>query len=118
MAQRWTEKRASNAVFVRPKGNLPLKPGFDLRIFQNCSLQVERPGIFMTVFYLEALAAIAVSLAVLMALAWVVQQRTGNSGWVDSIRTFLLGLVGAGSRDDQSRTSPFFPLPPHKGAAT
>ena len=51
----------------------------------------------MTVVYLEALAAIAVSLAVLMALAWLVQQRTGNSGWVDTIWTFSLGLVGAGS---------------------
>ncbi|MBA2402677.1 MAG: DUF1295 domain-containing protein, partial [Bradyrhizobium sp.] len=51
----------------------------------------------MTVLYLEALAAIAVSLAVLMAGAWVVQQRTGNSGWVDTIWTFSLGLVGAGS---------------------
>ena len=48
----------------------------------------------MTVLYLEALAAIAVSLSVLMAGAWVVQQRTGNSGWVDTIWTFSLGLVG------------------------
>jgi steroid 5-alpha reductase family enzyme len=51
----------------------------------------------MTILYLEALAAIAVSLSVLMAGAWVVQQRTGNSGWVDTIWTFSLGLVGAGS---------------------
>ena len=51
----------------------------------------------MTVLYLEALAAIAVSLSVLMAGAWWVQQRTGNSGWVDTIWTFSLGLVGAGS---------------------
>ena len=51
----------------------------------------------MVVFYLEALAAIAVALSVLMAGAWVVQQRTGNSGWVDTIWTFSLGLVGAGS---------------------
>jgi steroid 5-alpha reductase family enzyme len=51
----------------------------------------------MTIVYLEALAAIAVSLAILMAFAWVVQQRTGNSGWVDTIWTFSLGLVGAGS---------------------
>jgi steroid 5-alpha reductase family enzyme len=51
----------------------------------------------MTVLYLEALAAIAVSLSILMAGAWVVQQRTGNSGWVDTIWTFSLGLVGAGS---------------------
>jgi steroid 5-alpha reductase family enzyme len=47
--------------------------------------------------YLEALVAIAVSLSVLMAGAWVVQQKTGNSGWVDTIWTFSLGLVGAGS---------------------
>lgn len=47
--------------------------------------------------YLWALAAIAVSLSVLMACAWMVQQRTGNSGWVDTIWTFSVGLVGAGS---------------------
>lgn len=51
----------------------------------------------MTMLYLQALAAIAVSLSVLMAGAWLVQQRTGNSGWVDTIWTFSLGLVGAGS---------------------
>lgn len=51
----------------------------------------------MTMTYLLALLAIAVSLSVLMALAWMVQQRTGNSGWVDTIWTFSLGLVGAGS---------------------
>jgi steroid 5-alpha reductase family enzyme len=47
--------------------------------------------------YLEALAAIAVSLSLLMAGAFLVQQRTGNSGWVDTIWTFSLGLVGVGS---------------------
>src|SRR6202035_33533 len=47
--------------------------------------------------YLAALAAIALSLSVLMALAWVVQQRTGTSGWVDTIWTFAVGLVGAAS---------------------
>jgi len=51
----------------------------------------------MTVLYLEALAAIAVSLSLLMAVAWAVQQRTGNSGWVDTIWTFAVGLTGAGS---------------------
>ena len=51
----------------------------------------------MTGFYLWALAAIAASLSVLMAGAWLVQQRTGNSGWVDTIWTFSVGLVGAGS---------------------
>jgi steroid 5-alpha reductase family enzyme len=51
----------------------------------------------MTVWYLEALLGIALSLSILMALAWMVQQRTGNSGWVDTIWTFSLGLTGAGS---------------------
>jgi steroid 5-alpha reductase family enzyme len=51
----------------------------------------------MTLLYLEALVAIGLALAVLMAGAWVVQQKTGNSGWVDTIWTFSLGLVGAGS---------------------
>jgi steroid 5-alpha reductase family enzyme len=50
----------------------------------------------MTVWYLEALFGIALSLSILMALAWMVQQRTGNSGWVDTIWTFSLGLTGAG----------------------
>jgi steroid 5-alpha reductase family enzyme len=51
----------------------------------------------MVILYFEALAAIALSLSVLMAGAWLVQQRTGNSGWVDTIWTFAVGLVGAGS---------------------
>ena len=50
----------------------------------------------MTLTYLAALVLIAASLSILMAGAWVVQQRTGNSGWVDTIWTFSLGLVGAG----------------------
>jgi steroid 5-alpha reductase family enzyme len=44
----------------------------------------------MAVFYLEALAAIAVSLSVLMAVAWMAQQRTGTSGRIDTIWTFSL----------------------------
>jgi steroid 5-alpha reductase family enzyme len=51
----------------------------------------------MTVFYLQALAAIALSLSLLLAVAFLVQQRTGNSGWVDTIWTFAVGLVGAAS---------------------
>ena len=51
----------------------------------------------MTAVYLVALAAIAASFSVLMAGAWLVQQRTGNSGWVDTIWTFSLGLTGVGS---------------------
>ena len=49
----------------------------------------------MTLTYLAALVLIAVSLSILMAGAWLLQQRTGNSGWVDTIWTFALGFVGA-----------------------
>src|ERR1700730_8127303 len=49
------------------------------------------------ILYVEALAAIALSLSLLMTGAWMVRERTGNSGWVDTIWTFSLGLVGAGS---------------------
>lgn len=51
----------------------------------------------MTFLYLEALVLIALSLSGLMAAAWVVQQRTGNSGWVDTVWTISVGLVGAAS---------------------
>jgi steroid 5-alpha reductase family enzyme len=47
--------------------------------------------------YLWALAAIAAALSILMMAAWVAQQRTGNSGWVDTVWTFSVGLVGAAS---------------------
>ncbi|MGI8525750.1 MAG: DUF1295 domain-containing protein [Pseudolabrys sp.] len=48
---------------------------------------------------LEALAAlisISVALSAIMMTAWLIQQRTGNSGWVDTVWTFGLGLVGIG----------------------
>jgi steroid 5-alpha reductase family enzyme len=51
----------------------------------------------MTVLYFETLAGIALSLSILMAIAWVVQRRTSNSGRIDTIRGFSVGLVGAGS---------------------
>jgi len=38
---------------------------------------------------------IAVALSVIMTGAWLIQQRTGNSGWVDTVWTFGLGAVGA-----------------------
>jgi steroid 5-alpha reductase family enzyme len=44
--------------------------------------------------FLVALVLIAAALSAVMTLAWVIQQRTGNSGWVDTIWTFGLGLVG------------------------
>jgi steroid 5-alpha reductase family enzyme len=49
----------------------------------------------MAQMHIEVLAAAALSLSALMALAWIVQQRSGNSGWVDTIWTFSTGLVGA-----------------------
>src|SRR5437763_5775863 len=57
----------------------------------------EISGVCMALTCLAALVLIAASLSILMTGAWLVQQRTGNSGWVDTIWTFSLGLVGAGS---------------------
>jgi hypothetical protein len=45
----------------------------------------------------------------------MVRQRTGNSGWADTIWTFSVGLAGAGSA---LWPIMFFPLPPHKGVVT
>ena len=42
-----------------------------------------------------ALFAAALVLALFMAGAWLVQRRTGQSGWVDTIWSFAVGLVGA-----------------------
>jgi len=36
----------------------------------------------------------SIAMSAIMAVAWIVQQRTGNSGWVDTVWTFGLGLVG------------------------
>jgi steroid 5-alpha reductase family enzyme len=44
--------------------------------------------------FFVALAVIVIALCVIMAGAWLVQQRTGNSGWVDTIWTFGLGATG------------------------
>lgn len=44
--------------------------------------------------FVVSLAVIAIVLCLIMAGAWAVQQRTGNSGWVDTIWTFGLGAVG------------------------
>ncbi len=46
---------------------------------------------------LLALVLIALVLSVVLAAAWMVQQRTGNSGWVDTIWTFAVGSIGAAS---------------------
>ncbi len=44
---------------------------------------------------ITALIAIAAALSVIMTGAWILWRRTGNSGWVDTVWTFGLGLTGA-----------------------
>ena len=51
----------------------------------------------MILVHVQALGGIALAFCLLMGLAWVVQQRTGNSGWVDAIWSYATGLVGAGA---------------------
>ena len=41
-----------------------------------------------------AVLLMSAALSAVMAVAWRVQQRTGNSGWVDMIWTFGLGAIG------------------------
>ncbi len=45
--------------------------------------------------FLVAALLQAVTLSAIMAGAWNIQQRTRNSGWVDTVWTFGLGLVGS-----------------------
>jgi len=45
--------------------------------------------------FLGAVLLQSMALSAIMFGAWVVQQRTGNSGWVDTVWTFGLGLVGS-----------------------
>jgi steroid 5-alpha reductase family enzyme len=44
-------------------------------------------------FTLEVLA-VAIALSAAMAVAWLVAERTGRSGWIDAIWTFATGLAG------------------------
>lgn len=44
--------------------------------------------------FIVALVLVAIALSAVMTLAWAIQQRTGNSGWVDTVWTFGLGGVG------------------------
>ncbi len=43
------------------------------------------------------LIAIAVALSAVMSLGWAAEQRSGNSGWIDTVWTFGLGFVGIGA---------------------
>jgi hypothetical protein len=64
----------------------------------------------MIVLHLEALAAIAVALFVLMAGVWIAQQRSGDSGRVSTPRKMLMFLQNQGFDS--------IPLPPRKGVVT
>jgi hypothetical protein len=64
----------------------------------------------MIVLYLEALAAIGGALSVLMAGAWIVQQRTGESGRAGTPRKMFIFL--------QNRGFGSILLPPRKGVVT
>lgn len=44
--------------------------------------------------FVAALIFVAVAMSASMALAMVVERRTGNSGWIDVVWTFGLGLTG------------------------
>jgi steroid 5-alpha reductase family enzyme len=43
---------------------------------------------------LTAVFAIGMAMSVIMTLAWIAQQSTGNSGWVDTTWSFGVGLCG------------------------
>jgi steroid 5-alpha reductase family enzyme len=42
---------------------------------------------------LLVIIAAGLGMAAMMAISWVVQQRTGNSGWIDTFWTFSTGLA-------------------------
>ena len=72
-------------------GNFGVKPGLVRSVFHKPSMSPAFNGQLHDHFVFRGLAAIAVALSALMAGAWLVLQRTGNSGWVDTIWTFSLG---------------------------
>jgi steroid 5-alpha reductase family enzyme len=45
--------------------------------------------------FLAALIAVSLALSAIMMIAWLIQQRSGNSGWVDTIWSFGVGATGA-----------------------
>ena len=47
-----------------------------------------------TASFTAALAFVAVAMSAFMAVATVIERRTGNSGWIDVVWTFGLGLTG------------------------
>src|SRR3954470_16427621 len=96
MAWKRGEKRPECLLLSQTKGELQVETEHYLpAYFANVRCLAGYRDFCMTLTYLAALVLMAASLSILMAGAWAVQQRTGNSGWVDTIWTFSLGLVGA-----------------------
>jgi steroid 5-alpha reductase family enzyme len=96
MARKRGEKRPECLLLDQTKGEPEVETAHYLpAYFANVRCLAKISGFCMTLTYLAALVLMAVSLSILMAGAFLVQQRTGNSGWVDTIWTFSLGLVGA-----------------------
>jgi steroid 5-alpha reductase family enzyme len=75
-------------------------------------------GFRMTVSYLEALVGIALSFSILMGVAWMGQQRTGNSGRVDTIKTRGVGSIPLAFAIFVAARFPQASLPLHNGAVT
>ena len=49
------------------------------------------------VHFLIGIVAILLALSLVMTLAWLIEQRSGNAGWIDTVWTFGLGTVGIAS---------------------
>jgi steroid 5-alpha reductase family enzyme len=47
-----------------------------------------------TAMFFVALVAMAAALSLLMSFGWVIERRTGNSGWIDTVWTFSIGFIG------------------------
>ncbi len=43
--------------------------------------------------FATAFIGIVIGLSLVMSLAWAIEQRTGNSGWIDTVWTFGVGFV-------------------------
>lgn len=61
--------------------------------------------------FATALLAMGAGLSLVMSLAWAIEQRTANSGWIDTVWTFGVGFVGVVSALVQLGTNSAANLP-------
>ena len=47
--------------------------------------------------FATAFIGIVIGLSLVMSLAWAIEQRTGNSGWIDTVWTFGVGILSPSS---------------------